>query len=36
MKENFKTVSKKQENMRLNSMNSKTQKKEFVNNLQDW
>ena len=36
MKENVRSVSEKQENMRLNSMNSKkkkTKKNEFVNNL---
>ena len=33
MKENLRNVSEKQENMRLNSMNSKKKKNEFVNNL---
>ena len=34
MKENFKNVSEKQGNMRLNSVNSKKKKHESVNSLQ--
>ena len=37
MKENVRNVSEKQENMRLNSVNSKKKSNtEFVNNLCSW
>ena len=37
MKENVRNVSEKQENMRLNSVNSKkNSNNEFVNNLCSW
>ena len=35
-KEIVRNVSEKQENMRLNSVNSKTQKNEVLDNLRNW